>query len=108
MNIDKQIYIVLRQFESKIYIRERELSDSMNRQKLVNEIVSGELDDVVQVWEFNPFEKWSNDISADIAVEVAQRVKAMMALSVENEIPADVRRFVERWCGVGTVLQAAA
>ncbi len=102
--LDKQIYIVLCQFESKVIIKERDLSDALNRQLLINQIVSGELDDVVAVHEFNPFEGWGRDISEDIAIEVATRVKAMML----DEIPPDIRRFVEEKCGVGTVFGAAA
>jgi hypothetical protein len=67
---DQMAYIVAVRHDGGNYIPERGVAD-MDRKTTVADIASGELEDVAQVFEFNPVEHICSDVTADILREAA-------------------------------------
>ncbi|MEQ9277766.1 hypothetical protein [Roseibium album] len=64
LNNDFQFYTVVCDLDGH-YTPERPLSE-MTFDKIVSDIADGQLERVVSVFEFNPAEGWSNDVTADV------------------------------------------
>ena len=68
INFDKSLFAVIRHFGD---IGMESVTDpDATRDSIVSDIASGQIDRVVAVHEYNPVEKWSRDITADIAEAV--------------------------------------
>ncbi|MFN3247722.1 hypothetical protein [Roseibium album] len=64
-NTDFQFYAVVIEVAGECVTAERALSE-MSFDKIVADIAGGQLEDVKAVFEFNPAEGWSNDVTAEI------------------------------------------
>lgn len=64
-NLDTSMFSVICEIENCLYTPEVELAD-MRRHKLVEDIRTGQLEQVRAVLEFNPVEGWCNDITEDV------------------------------------------
>jgi len=65
LNIDTSFFQVLCDMKGSIYTPETGLED-LRFNQIVSDIQSGQLENVKAVFEFNPAEGWSNDITADV------------------------------------------
>lgn len=86
---DAAVYVVISKCLGAPIAAERDVA-RMNRNDTIADIASGEIENVVSVFAMNVVEGWSEDVSEEIAMEIAERDAA----------PADmlrtVRDFVER------------
>jgi hypothetical protein len=58
---------------------------------VINDLISGQFNDPVQVVAFNTLEHWTEDLSADVANEIVARCDSEAAL-----MPAHLEDFVRR------------
>ncbi len=97
MNLDRMSYLVLEcDRAGNIWIAEREWSD-MDRATTLDDIASGQFEDLVSVIEFNPVEHGSRDCTEDFA-------RAVMTRWADNGDPLTElqREFLEFHLGVST------
>ena len=70
---DRTFYMVFcRASDGEVYAAERTFKD-MNEAEIVKDIAQGQVENVLAVFEFNPSEHTSRDISEDIAYAVKAR-----------------------------------
>ena len=81
---------------------DHKLVGAFTRNELIGEIIAGRITDVQWVVEFNEAEGWAKDVSEDFALALHR------ALPPGEEPRTDIRDLIETYCGVGTVLRAAA
>lgn len=67
LNLDQEFVLPILKGSSDAYFTEATLSDAVNRQKLVSDILDGQIEDISAVVAFNPAEGWSRDVTAEIA-----------------------------------------
>lgn len=72
--LDKDFYLVLEDFRSGAAFRETD--EGFDHATLINDLLSGQYDQVLRVVAFNPAEGWSRDVSEDIARELEHRIGA--------------------------------
>ena len=68
---DQMVYMVTVASKDGDYVAQRPLSD-LDRKTTIQDIASGEIEDLVQVLECNPAERICNDVTSDIAREVME------------------------------------
>ncbi|MCK1617427.1 hypothetical protein IVA96_12370 [Bradyrhizobium sp. 159] len=90
--LDKDFYLVLENFRGGAAFRETD--EGIDHAILINDLLSGQYDQVLRVVAFNPAEGWSRDASEDIAQELEQRI----ALE-DREISEALRDFIEAQLG---------
>ncbi|MCC8937431.1 hypothetical protein H8A99_13350 [Bradyrhizobium sp. Arg68] len=72
--LDKDFYLVLEDFRSGAAFRETD--EGVHYSTLINDLLSGQHDQVLRVVAFNPVEGWSRDASGDVARELERRIGA--------------------------------
>ena len=87
--------IICRADNGDIYSAERTLCND-DRAAVVRDIANGQIDNVLSVFEFNPAEQWSCDISEDIAEQILK----------EDGVLDHVRDFLEDQLGCQTIAEA--
>lgn len=98
---DRSFYVIVcRGRDGEPYAAEQCLSD-MTAERLVINIASGQIENVRQVFEFNPAEGWSRDVSEDIARDVLRH-----CFAEDDEITAVCFDFVEDQLGCRVVADA--
>lgn len=86
--LDKDFYLVLEDFRSGAAFRETD--EGVDYSTLINDLLSGQYDQVLRVVAFNPAEGWSRDASAEVAYDLERRIGA------ENlEVSDNLRDFIE-------------
>lgn len=91
---DRMTYIVICSSKKGPYIRERDIADC-SRRETIKDIASGELTDVIQVFEINPVENICNDVTVDIAWGVSE------FLAADGEPLNDYQRdYIEQTIGL--------
>jgi hypothetical protein len=85
-------YAILCQNKGVAYFAERGLAEACNRQTLINDIATGQVEGVVRVYAFNPVENTAEDVTEEIAVEIAN--------GVADPITVDLRDFIETHAGL--------
>jgi hypothetical protein len=71
---DREVYLVLDDFGGSLGRAWRETDDELtDRKTLIYDLMTGQYNDPVRVVVFNTFERWSRDVSEDIADELEQR-----------------------------------
>ena len=73
INLDRMLYIVFVDHRSGIYTPERNLCD-LDRKATVQDIATGQIEDVIAVHEYNPAERTSRDVTEDIMQEAADLI----------------------------------
>ena len=101
MNLDRSFFAILCRNARADFFAERSLPDTTSRAETIADILTGQVEDVQRVIEFNPVEGTARDVSEDIAREVA-------GLLTEPVGRRDLRDFLEEQLGVGTAIPAAA
>lgn len=71
INLDHQLYIIVKRHKLGFYSVERDVAD-MRRARTIEAII-GDPDDVASVIEFNAVEGISRDATSDIMAEIAQK-----------------------------------
>jgi hypothetical protein len=101
MNLDQPFFAILCRNARAEFLAERSLADTTSRTETIHDILTGQVEDVQRVIEFNPAEGTARDVSEDIAREIA-------GLLMEPIGRRDLRDFLEEQLGVGTAFPAAA
>jgi hypothetical protein len=73
LNLDRMIYIVILDHRSGAFLPERNLAD-LDRKTTVQDIATGQIEDVIAVHEYNPIERTSRDVTDDIMREAAELI----------------------------------
>ncbi|UWU89358.1 hypothetical protein [Bradyrhizobium sp. CB1015] len=90
--LDKDFYIVLQDFQGGAAFRETD--EGIDYPTLIQDLLSGQYENVLRVVVFNPAEGWSRDASEDIARNLERRIAAD-----EQEISSTLRDFLEAQLG---------
>ncbi|GAB9152927.1 hypothetical protein [Bradyrhizobium diazoefficiens] len=90
--LDRDFYLVLEDFQSGAAFRE--IDEGVDYSTLINDLLSGQYDQVLRVVAFNPAEGWSRDASEDVARELERRVGAE-----GREISDALKDFIESHIG---------
>lgn len=93
-NPDVTHYAVLCLNKGISYFVERALEDSCSREQTMRDIKSGEIERVAKVFAFNPIEHTADDVTEEIAVEIAN------GLDAGEPISPNLRDFIEAAGGV--------
>ncbi len=65
LNADTTFYSIICDLGQTVYAQELDVEE-MRFNKIVEDIRDGQIENVKAVFEFNPAEGWSNDITADV------------------------------------------
>jgi hypothetical protein len=98
--LDRDFYLVLEGFRSGAAFRETD--EGIDHRTLINDLLSGQYDQVIRVVAFNPAEGWSRDASEDVAHELEQRI------TTEGRAVSDaLKDFIESFTGRAIGVQLA-
>jgi hypothetical protein len=88
---DQNVYIVLDDFgrNGRAY-RETDV-ERADLEAVIMDLLEGEYKNPVRVVGFNAAEKWSQDVSADVAHELRRRCDLQM-----RDLPSNIQDFVDR------------
>jgi hypothetical protein len=91
---DQNVYIVLDDFgrNGRSY-RETDV-ERADLEAVIMDMLEGQYQNPVRVIGFNTAEKWSEDVSADVAHELRRRCDLQL-----RDVPSDMQDFVERYEG---------
>jgi hypothetical protein len=91
---DQTVYIVLNDFGQlgRAYCEASE--DRSDLETTISDLIAGQYDNPVRVVAFNTVERWSEDVSEDIAREIMRR----LGLG-GDELPSSLESFVESHLG---------
>jgi hypothetical protein len=91
---DQNVYLVVDDFgrNGRVY-READV-DEIDLETVVADLLSGQYKNPVRIVAFNTAEKWSQDVSADVAHELRHRCDEQM-----RDIPFGLQDFVDRYEG---------
>ena len=90
--LDKDFYLVLEDFRAGPSFRETD--EGITYIKLIDDLLTGQYDNVLRVVAFNPVEGWSRDASEDVANALEQHIAAE-----GREISEAMRDFIEGQTG---------
>jgi len=91
---DQTVYLVAEDF-GRLGRAWREADyDATDLETAISDLLSGQYNNPIRVIAFNTAERWSEDVSQDVAREIRRRCDLHM-----REIPASISDFVERYAG---------
>ena len=93
-NLDVTHYAILCAHKGLGYFAERTLEASRSREAAVADIMAGQVEGVEKVFAFNPAEHIADDVTEEIAVEIASR------LDPASPIRPELRDFIETNAGL--------
>ncbi|MCP1832862.1 hypothetical protein [Bradyrhizobium sp. USDA 4545] len=91
---DQTVYLVADDF-GKIGRAWREADlEATDLETVIQDLMSGEYSDPIRVIGFNTAERWSEDVSEDVAREILRRCDLQ-----QTEVPAALQGFIDRHLG---------
>jgi hypothetical protein len=90
--LEKDFYLVLEHFRSGAAFRETD--EGVNYISLIDDLLTGQYDQVQRIVAFNPVEGWSRDASEDVASALEAHIAAE-----DREISEGLRDFIEGQLG---------
>jgi hypothetical protein len=90
--LDKDFYLVLEDFRAGPSFRETD--EGITYIKLIDDLLTGQYDNVLRVVAFNPVEGWSRDASEDVANALELHIAAE-----GREVSEAMRDFIEGQTG---------
>ncbi len=93
-NPDVTHYAILCAHDGLGYFAERSLEASASREAAIADIIAGEVEGVEKVFCFNPVEHIADDVTEEIAIEIANR------LAPAAPIRPELRDFIEANAGL--------
>jgi hypothetical protein len=91
---DQTVYIVLNNFGQLDRAYYEASEDRSDLETTISDLIEGQYDDPVRVIAFNTDERWSEDVSEDIARKIMRRLGL-----AGDEVPSSLESFVERHLG---------
>ena len=89
---DKTVYLVAEDF-GRLGRAWREADyDATDLETVITDLLSGQYNNPIRVVAFDTAERWSEDVSKDVARELRRRCDLQM-----RELPASISDFVERY-----------
>ena len=89
---DQDVYLVLDDFGGQLGLAWRETDPSDAKlETVITDLMTGEYKNPVRVVSFNTSERWSEDVSQDVAREIRRRFDLQL-----SDVPSGLRDFVER------------
>jgi hypothetical protein len=89
---DQTVYLVAEDFgKSGRAWREADYDEATDLETVIQDLLDGQYNDPIRIVAFNTDERWSEDVSADIAAELRRRCDLQM-----RELPPTISDFVER------------
>ena len=93
-DIDQTVYLVAEDF-GKLGRAWREADyEATDLETVVQDLLSGQYNNPVRVIAFNTAERWSEDVSEDVARELRRRCDLQA-----SDVPSSIQDFVERYEG---------
>jgi hypothetical protein len=89
-SLDRDVYLVLDDL-GRLGRVWREMDEGTDRETVITDLIDGQFSDPVRVVSFNTAERWSRDVSEDLADEIARRC-AMDGF----DVPPSLESFVDR------------
>src|SRR5690348_686535 len=93
-NPDVTHYTILCAHRGLGFFAERELEASASREATIADIMAGQVEGVEKVFAFNPAEHIADDVTEEIAVEIANRLDPAASIRLE------LRDFIEANAGL--------
>jgi hypothetical protein len=90
--LDKDFYLVLENFRSGPVFRETD--EGITYITLIDDLLTGQFDQVQRIVAFNPVEGWSRDASEDVACALEAHIA-----TEDREVSEGVRDFIEGQLG---------
>lgn len=92
-NHDQTIYLVMDKFKSGAVWHQTD-ADRSDLEAVIMGMLEGQYQNPVRVIGFNTSEKWSEDVSTDVALELRQRCDLQL-----RDVPFYLEEFMERYEG---------
>jgi hypothetical protein len=91
---DQTVYLVLNDFGELGWAYCEASEDRSDLETTISDLISGQYDNPVRVVAFNTGERWSEDVSEDVAREIMRRLGV-----AGNELPSSLEAFVDGHLG---------
>jgi hypothetical protein len=88
LNLDVSLFSVICELGNCLYVPETDLQD-MRLHQIIDDINTGQIENVRAVLEFNPAEGWCNDVTADVLAAAFEQENAGKALPDTQENGSD-------------------
>ena len=91
---DQSVYLVVDHFGGLgTAYRETDI-ERTDLETVINDLISGQFNDPVRVVAFNTAERWAQDVSSDVALEIQSRCDID-----GHDVPETLRDFVDSYAG---------
>ena len=88
---DQTVYLVAEDF-GKLGLTWREADyEATDLETVIQDLLSGQYNNPIRVVAFNTAERWSEDVSRDVACELRRRCELQL-----SNLPSSIKDFVER------------
>lgn len=96
-DVDQNVYLVVDDLGARLGRVWREADyETTDLETVIIDLLDGQYSNPIRVVSFNTAEKWSQDVSADIAQELRRRCDLQL-----TDVPSSIQDFVERHEGHG-------
>jgi hypothetical protein len=91
---DHNFYLVMDRFNPDTTIFHERVVEETDLETVISDMLNGQYCDPLRVLSFNPVEKWSEDVSEDVAREVQRRCDLNLM-----DVPSALQAFVDAHLG---------
>jgi len=92
---DHNFYLVMDRLDPDTTIFHERVIETTDLETVISDMLSGQYCDPLRVLSFNPVEKWSEDVSEDVAREIQRRCDLRLM-----DVPSSLQGFVDAHLGV--------
>ena len=91
-DVDQTVYLVADDFGKLGRAwREADYDEATDLETVIQDLLSGQYNNPIRVVAFNTAERWSEDVSEDVALELRRRCDLQA-----RDVPSSIQDFVER------------
>jgi|SRR3569623_303645 len=92
---DHNFYLVMDRLNPDTTIFHERVVETTDLETVISDMLSGQYCDPLRVLSFNPAEKWSEDVSEDVAREIQRRCDLLLM-----DVPSALQEFVDAHLGI--------